>query len=316
MTPHHPLPQAFLERAQKLLSETEYAHFIQQFTGKHRVYFVLNPFKNDPDKTIQTLKNLDIDLKPHPEIPHFGDLTWSINHTDKAMLTHHETHELGYFYPMGLPSILTVAALAPQPGEHILDLTAAPGGKTFLMALLMNNTGSIIANDQSKARFFKLKSNLERLNVTNTKCELSDGRRMNKRYLTYFDKALLDAPCSCESRFNVYNPKTLKYWRIAKIKASVSTQKQLILNAFRACKPGGQIVYSTCTFAPEENEGIMHYLTKKHPNALLEKIVLSIGQDGICEWEKNQYPEGFKTCRILPNEWHSGGCISKAQVQL
>lgn len=309
------LPQAFLERMQMLLNEADYAYFIQQFSGNHRVYFVLNPLKNDPDQTINILKKLSMDLTPHPEIPHFGALTWSIDQQYKETLTHHDTHSLGYFYPIGLPSILTVAALSPRPGENILDLTAAPGGKTFLMALLMNNSGNILANDQSKPRFFKLKANLARLNVTNTSCQLSDGKRINQTYLAHFDKALLDAPCSCESRFNIHIPKTLKYWSIQKVKASTSTQKQLILNAFRACKPGGNIVYSTCTFAPEENEGIMHYLTKKHTNALLESIECPLGTHGTDTWLKNTYPDGHKTWRILPNEMHTGGCISKVQVQ-
>ncbi|MEE2770229.1 MAG: RsmB/NOP family class I SAM-dependent RNA methyltransferase [Pseudomonadota bacterium] len=314
MTMPYALPQAFLDRMQMMLSDADYNHFIQQFSGNNRLYFVLNPFKNNPDQTISTLEKLCIDLKPHPEIPLFGELTWSIDHQHKSMLTYHEMHNLGYFYLLGLPSILTVAALNPKPNDTILDLTAAPGGKTFLMAILMHNTGQIVANDQSKSRFFKLIANLERLNITNVNCRLSDGRKINKTFMAQFDKVLLDAPCSCESRFNVHIKKTLKYWGVNKIKACVGMQKQLILNAFRACKPGGQLVYSTCTFSPEENEGIMCYLKKKHPSALLQDIELPYGRHGVATWEKYNYPQGQKTLRILPNKSHTGGCISKVSV--
>lgn len=306
-----PLPQAFLERMQFLLPDSDFQNITQYFLGKQRIYFVINPFKNSVDKTIKTLKTLDVDLLAHPEIPLFGKLTWSIGHQFKEILTYHETHNLGYFYIIGLPSILTVAALAPNSNDRVLDLTAAPGGKTFLMAILMNNQGEIIANDLSKSRFFKLKANLDRLNITNTTFKLSDGKRINKIYSQYFDKVLLDAPCSCESRFNLNNKKTMKYWSLSKIKASTSSQKQLILNAFRACKPNGHMVYSTCTFAPEENEGIIYYLTQKHPNAIIDKIKSPYGQSGLTIWNKVEYPEGFKTLRILNNYDYTGGCITK-----
>lgn len=307
----YPLPEAFVERMSMLLNASNQAGALEHLTGHQRVYFVLNPLKNDPNDTLKELKKLNMDLQAHQDIPLLGHLIWSIDHSFRETLTYHDTHTLGYFYPMGLPSILTVVALAPKPGELVLDLTAAPGGKTLLMSILMENTGQIIANDQSKPRFFKLKANLERLNVTNTTCYKTDGRRINKTFMNHFDKVLLDAPCSCESRFNIYHPKTLKYWGIQKIKACVSTQKQLMLNAFRACKPNGQIVYSTCTFAPEENEGIIHYLQKKHPNASLESLNFLVGNQGIDQWGKQKYPEGHQTLRIFPNQTHSGGCITK-----
>jgi 16S rRNA C967 or C1407 C5-methylase (RsmB/RsmF family) len=304
------LPDKFKERMAILLDQSQYDNYLSHFDEQQPVYFVLNPLKNSPDQTLEILSTLDLDLSPHPDIPKLGHLVWSVPASQKERLTYHDIHSDGFLYFIGLPSILTIAALEPEKHETILDLTAAPGGKTFLMALLMENSGSLIAVDQSKQRFFKMKANLDRLGVTNTSTRIMDGRRLPKTYMTSFDRVLLDAPCSCESRFKPDVPNTLKYWHVNKIKASVNTQKQLILNAFRALKPQGKLVYSTCTFAPEENEGVVAYLIKKHPESLIGNIPINIGLPGITNWNKQIFSEGQKTIRILPNHNHTGGCMT------
>lgn len=305
------LPEKFITRMQNILPPEKQDAFFKSFEITQRIFIVINPLTQPADVTLNILKDLKLDLRSHPEVPLLGQFTWSISSEFRELLTHHESHTFGHFYIMGLPSILSIATLAPKPHERILDLTAAPGGKTFLMAMLMENTGEIIAIDQSRSRFFKLKANLERLNVTNTTCLLRDGRRLPKSYFKTFDRVLLDAPCSCESRFNLHQPKTLKYWGIQKIKACVSTQKQLILNAFRACKPNAKLIYSTCTYAPEENEGIIAYLQKKHPTAKPQPIHLPYGSLGLTQWDKAKYPEGYTTLRIFPNDLHTGGCLTQ-----
>jgi 16S rRNA C967 or C1407 C5-methylase (RsmB/RsmF family) len=304
------LPADFIERMNLLFPQINSSTWPALFTTKTRSYCVLNPWVAPTEATLAALTAAGIHWTAHPEIPKLGPYIISIETTEKSLLTHHPMHEAGHYYIMNWPSILTALQFDLTPNDRVLDLTAAPGGKTFLLALMMQNQGQITAIDQAKARFFKMKANFARLQVTNTLCLRQDGRRLAKREHNQYDHVLLDAPCSCESRFNLDQPQTLKYWHLNKIKACQSSQKQLILNAYRACKPGGRLVYSTCSFSPEENEAIIAYLIKKHPEA--RSIPTQFGQahPGIASWGKASFPNGHYTLRIPPSLDQPGGCIS------
>jgi len=168
-------------------------------------------------------------------------------------------HLLGYYYVQEIASMLPVIALKPKKNETILDLCAAPGSKTSQLAAKMENTGTIIANDLKLGRMKILASNLERCGVSNTIITKQDGlelcRRL-KRENFEFDKILIDAPCSGEGTIRS-TPKTLLMWNIKKIKSLSRLQKGLLSYAIEILRPGGEIIYSTCTHAPEENEGVI-----------------------------------------------------------
>lgn len=304
------LPNDFIERMHLLFPQINPQTWPALFTTKKRSFCVLNPWVAPIDETLAMLKKAGIHWTAHPEIPKLGPYIISIATIEKTLLTHHPMHEAGHYYIMNWPSILTALQFDLSPNDQVLDLTAAPGGKTFLLALMMQNQGQITAIDQAKARFFKMKANFARLQVTNVLCLRQDGRRLAKRTHNQFDHVLLDAPCSCESRFNLAQPQTLKYWHLNKIKACQSSQKQLILNAYRACRPGGRLVYSTCSFSPEENEAIIAYLIKKHPEVTCIPTQFGHAQPGIAAWGKASFPKGHYTLRIPPSLDQPGGCIS------
>lgn len=172
-------------------------------------------------------------------------------------LTGLDLYNNGEIYVQSLASMVPPLVLKPEPGEKVLDLTAAPGSKTSQIAALMNKQGELVANDNNEIRFSKLKHNMEILGVTGNdflKLSLENGVTLAQKYPEYFDKILLDAPCSAEARFVDGEPATYGYWKEKKVKEMASVQRQLLSSAWNALKPGGILVYSTCTFSPEENE--------------------------------------------------------------
>lgn len=218
----------------------------------------------------------------------------------------------GYFYVQSLSSQLAVHVLDPQPNERILDLCASPGGKTSQIAMLMENTGKITAIDTVKDRIFKLKRVLKDLDVQNAETLLMDGRRFRPLEGLY-DRVLVDAPCSSEGRIDVSKPKTFAYWSLRKIQEMKRKQKGLLLNALRCCRPGGTLVYSTCTLAPEENEGVIDWLIRKAKAAIrIDDVVMDVPRcDCLTRWNKEFHPDVKKGFRIVPLEKYDAFFITK-----
>ena len=174
-----------------------------------------------------------------------------------------DIYKNGEIYVQGLSSMIPATILNPESCDCVLDLCSAPGSKTSQMAAMMNNTGQIIANDNSRIRIYKLEANLKNLGVTNTITVHSSGQSLWQKYPDYFDKSLVDVPCSMEGRFTSLDPKSYKNWSPNKVKELAQLQKFLLRSAFGCTKPGGTIVYSTCTLNTRENEKVVEWLLKK-----------------------------------------------------
>ena len=184
----------------------------------------------------------------------------------------HPAATTGRIYLVNPSSVLAVVALDPRPGETVLDLAAAPGGKTLITAARMHNTGTITAVDPIKSRYYRMQANLARCGVTNVRCRLADGRRLGRRMPGTFDRVLLDAPCSSEARFRAGEPATFAHWSPRKVRETTRKQRGLIRAAFACLKPGGTLVYCTCSFGRKENEGIVEYLMKREPTARIAPL--------------------------------------------
>lgn len=240
------------------------------------------PFKNHPEIII-----VESELNP-------GELGRSLEHL------------LGYYYVQELSSMLPVLILNPKPDESVLDLCASPGSKTSQISAKMNNSGTVIANDVKLGRIKILASNLERCGATNVILTKNDGlalcKRLKKSGIT-FDKILVDAPCSGEGTIKSA-PKTLKMWSINSVYTLSRIQKALLESAIEILKPKGEIVYSTCTHSPEENEEVIDFILKNHPEIEIEKISLPIKfSPGIKKWKDREYLEEVKySCRIYPHK--------------
>ncbi|MDP1693943.1 MAG: RsmB/NOP family class I SAM-dependent RNA methyltransferase [Candidatus Woesearchaeota archaeon] len=209
-------------------------------------------------------------------------------------------HQEGLFFVQSSVSLLPAVVLDPQPGQRVLELCAAPGGKTTQMAAMMQNKGQIIAIDSNSFRATILRKNLQRCGVTNVDvlCIAAE------RYLgNPFDKILLDPPCSASGTIKgetKQTKKTLLEWNPRTIKRLAKLQKKLIKHAFSLLKPGGTLVYSTCSLEPEENEAVVQYLLDK-VGGKLETIDLPIKADqttGLRIWPQYQDTEGFFVAKI------------------
>ena len=192
--------------------------------------------------------------------------------TEREQLVRHPAAASGRIYLLNPSSALAVRALAPRPGEDVLDLAAAPGGKTLLMAAAMDNSGSILAVDAVRGRYHRMRANLERCGATNVRCRLDDGRSLARALPEGFDRVLLDAPCSSEARFRAAEPKTMRHWSPRKVKEAAHKQRGLLRSAFRCLRPGGVLVYCTCAFSRRENEGVVEYLLRREDTARVVPI--------------------------------------------
>ena len=211
------------------------------------------------------------------ELPTLGDPVAGLDDVystadARDALVRHPAATTGRIYLVNPSSVLAVVALDPQPEETVLDLAAAPGGKTLIAAARMRNTGTITAVDPIKSRYYRMRANLARCGVTNVRCKLDDGRKMGRRMPATFDRVLLDAPCSSEARFRADEPATFAHWSPRKVRETTRKQRGLIRAAFGCLKPGGTLVYCTCSFGRKENEGIVEYLTKREPMARIAPL--------------------------------------------
>ena len=204
----------------------------------------------------------------------------------------------GHYILQGASSLLPVMALAPQPGERVLDMASAPGGKTTHIAAIMNNTGMILANDANKDRCKAVVGNVHRLGITNTVICNYDGRKLPK-IMSGFDRVLLDAPCSGTGVIS--KDESAKMSKDDQdIHLCSHLQKELILAAIdcldHKSKTGGYLVYSTCSILPEENENVVDYVLRKR-HVKLVPTGLDFGVEGFTKYREKRYHPTMNLCR-------------------
>ena len=288
-------------------------------------WIVKQPFKNFPEIMIVEGKK-DYGISQEAIRNQSSEIRGSSKETSGFLLPgelgRSLEHLLGYYYIQEISSMLPVIVLKPKPNEVILDLCSAPGSKTTQIAAKMENTGTVIANDLKLGRIKILASNLERCGVTNTIITKSSGeslcRKLKKENLK-INKILVDAPCSGEGTIRG-TPKTLQMWNIKKVFSLSRIQKTLLERAIELLESGGEIVYSTCTHAPEENEEVIDFILRKFKNVKLEKILLPLEvkfREGIKKWQEKEYLEKIKySCRIYPQDNDTEGFfIAKLKVK-
>ncbi|MCG6970589.1 MAG: RsmB/NOP family class I SAM-dependent RNA methyltransferase, partial [Gammaproteobacteria bacterium] len=296
------LPEEFVQRLQYIVPDDQWQAVFSSFSEKKPTVLRINTILADPDKLIRKLRAEGFDVQP---------VTWKpdailVPHEQRRGILDSHWYKKGQLYSQGLSSQLAPLLLEPKPGEEILDLCAAPGGKTLQMACMMKDSGRIAAVEKSKTRFFKLKANLKHQQVSCVDLYLTDGAGVWRKTPERFDRVLLDAPCSTEARFKANKPKTFEHWKLKKIKEMANKQKALIRSAIKCLKPGGILVYSTCSFAAEENEAIIHHALKHFQDAIqVEPFSLAIEntQAGLLSWQGKEFnPQVQRAVRILPNE--------------
>ena len=246
------LPEKFLERLHKDFEAPVLDRILagMSLAGPRGIRF--NTLKADPAELLERLQADGIPSTPVPWCRHAA----IVDRVHVPSILDHPCWHSGMVHVQSLPSIATSLALDPRPGERVLDLCAAPGGKTAHIAALMENSGEVIANDRSRARCHRMRALLEKLGARAT-VRTSDGTSTGHRQPMSYDRVLVDAPCSGEGRFTVDNPSTIEDWTVSKSRRLSSLQKSLLHSAIQAVRPGGVIIYSTCTYSKMENEAVL-----------------------------------------------------------
>lgn len=304
------LPEKFIERLQMLYSDDQLKHVLKAFECTLAPSFRVNTIKANRDSVEKALKDQGFELE---QVAWYKDAFRLTNKTTRE-LTETEEYKRGDIYIQNLSSMIPALALDPQPGETVLDIAAAPGSKTTQIAALMQNTGEITANDMSYKRLFKLKGNLSQMGVTNAKVINLAGESFWKRLPEYFDKTLVDVPCSMEGRIRCQEPETYADWSTKKIKQLSKLQKYLLRSAISSTKVGGTIIYSTCTLSPEENEEVIEWAIEKSNGAVVcEKIEIDQRnlQDGLTMWKGKNLKHTKNTARVIPSKSMEGFFIAK-----
>ncbi|MCI4406087.1 MAG: RsmB/NOP family class I SAM-dependent RNA methyltransferase, partial [Sulfuricurvum sp.] len=258
------LPAPFVERLEQIVPQERFESILRTFDAPKQVTFRLNTLKSSATELENALHEAEIAFERVGWTEGLIEGVYRIAPEDKLRLTQIEPFYQGHFYIQNLASMLAPIFLSPKPEETVLDLAAAPGGKTLMLAGMMKNTGWLSAVEPSRERFFRLCDNLKSQGVTNAHTYMTDGRSVGKKCPLMFDRILLDAPCSSEARFKTHEPKSMSYWSVHKVKETSKLQRRLLLSAFDALKPGGKLLYSTCSFSPEENESPLQHLLERH----------------------------------------------------
>ena len=214
----------------------------------------------------------------------------------------HPLHAAGLYY-LQEPSAMAVAeALAPEPGDWVLDLAAAPGGKSTHLASLLGASGLLVSNEVHRARVRALGENLERWGARNALITASELARLADAWGASFDRVLLDAPCSGEGMFRK-SASALAMWSPATVEHCATRQSTLLEEASRLVKPGGTLVYSTCTFASEENEQVVAAFLAANSDFALKPVALPGASPGRPDWVAEAPPslELAKAARFWPH---------------
>lgn len=216
---------------------------------------------------------------------------------------------VGLYHIQEEVSMIPVRLLDPRPGERILDLCACPGNKTAQIAVAMENRGTVVANDITWGRMRALRNTIERMGILNVATTRCDGSRFPRRAGS-FDRVLVDAPCSCEGTIRK-NSGITEELIAGGYRENVGLQVELLKRAFRLCRKGGRVVYSTCTFAPEENELVVGALLEEVGDAaeLLPAEIPGLeSSPGLTRWEGRELaPALARTLRVWPHQNDTGG---------
>ena len=251
------LPEAFLQRMKAQLGP-EYGEFLESLERPRAVALRFNPLKGE-----------------RPSLPFAGvEVPWEpegVYYDPEARPGLHVYHEAGVYYLQEASAMAPVALLDPQPGEKVCDLCAAPGGKTTQIAGRMLGRGFLLCNEINPKRVKILSRNIERMAVPNALVTNEHPETLAQRFPYFFDRVLVDAPCSGEGMFRKEEA-AVADWSPETVRMCARRQGEILSSAAKLVRPGGRLVYSTCTFAPEEDEGAVAAFLEAYPEFTPEPV--------------------------------------------
>ncbi|MCB9898457.1 MAG: RsmB/NOP family class I SAM-dependent RNA methyltransferase [Planctomycetes bacterium] len=318
------LPAAFCERLARLVAAHDLPGVLDALAHERLPSVRVNTLRGDPSDVVDELLREGIALRPVAGLPEAFVLD------DRAALRALQASapaRRGALFVQGLSSQLAAPALDPRPGETILDLAAAPGGKTCHLAARMGDHGRLLANDRSRTRVFRLRAVLQEQGVRCAEVTCRPGETFARSHPGGFDRVLLDAPCSAEARLRGTPPdpsaeaplerrprgrraKAARrasgepLWSLPRIKRLAGQQQRLLMAALDAARPGGVVVYATCTLAPEENEAVLDRVLRAREGEVVLEELPPQGEGarpGVTAFGGREFlPELGRAVRILP----------------
>ena len=248
------LPQLFQERMNRMLKD-EYPAFLDSYEKERYQALRVNALKAERD---------DIFIKSPF---HLKEISWENNgfyYEKEDYPGKHPYHEAGVYYIQEPSAMAPAAYLGAKPGEKVLDLCAAPGGKSTQIAAAMEGEGLLVSNEIHPARAKILSENIERMGIMNALVTNENPQTLAKFFIEFFDRIMVDAPCSGEGMFRK-NENACEEWSLENVALCAKRQLEILECAADMLRPGGRMVYSTCTFSPEENEGTISRFLHRHP---------------------------------------------------
>ena len=312
MTAAPSLPPAFLDRLRAVVPPDRLEDVLASFGAPRAVGFRVNTLRAAPAAVVAELEAMGL----HPQGAEGLAAGFWVPAEERAALLATDAHAAGRLYVQDLASQIPPLLLDPQPGERVLDLCAAPGSKTRQMACLMRDEGEIAAVERVRGRHYKLRANLAAQGATIVRTYHRDGTTAWRHRPEHFDRVLVDAPCSTEGRFRTDDPDTTRYWSPKKPKEMAGKQGRLLFSGIQALRPGGTLVYATCTFAPEENEGVLSRLLTRFEGGVetvpVELPPVCTPQAPLAEWRRKPFAPGVRHARrLLPNALMEGFFVAK-----
>ena len=297
------IPEQFTLRMRRLLGE-DYDAFSASFSRPRAVGLRLNPLKGT---SLPDLSAFSLAPVPWEPCGYYYD--------PETRPGKSAYHEAGLYYLQEASAMAPAALLDPKPGERVLDLCAAPGGKSTQLAGKMQGRGLLVCNEINSKRAKILASNIERLGIANALVLNEHPQRLEPRFKGYFDKILVDAPCSGEGMFRKEEA-AVTDWSEETVFMCARRQAEILHSASVMLRPGGRLVYSTCTFSPEENEGSVSEFLHTHPDFSIEAVDAPWFSPGRPDWIEHPVPGLEKTFRLWPHrllgEGHYCAVLRKA----
>lgn len=299
------LPQIFVDRMKEMLGE-EYEAFLASYDLPKYQALRINPLKAEK---VNFLTHAPFSLEAVPWAE------YGFYYTTEDTPGKHPYHEAGVYYIQEPSAMAPAAYLDAQPGECILDLCAAPGGKSTQIAAAMQGKGMLICNEIHPARAKILSENIERMGIKNAVVTNESPQHLAEIFEDYFDRIMVDAPCSGEGMFRK-NEDACEEWSLENVELCGKRQDEILDCAASMLKPGGRIVYSTCTFAPTENEGSIGRFLERHDEFEVVDVPFSDGMShGVPAWYQVSMEERAeeissalkKTIRLWPHKLKGEG---------
>lgn len=285
------LPEEFCIRMQKLLG-VEWKEFLDSYNNNRYYGLRMNPLKTSTEEFLERM--------PYA----LEKVSWAwegFYYREEDQPGRDVLHEIGAYYIQEPSAMAVVEVLDPRPGERVLDLCAAPGGKSTQIAGRMNGEGLLVANEVISGRARILSQNIERMGIKNCVVCNEPPERMAKFFPGYFDRIVVDAPCSGEGMFRK-DEMAIEQWSVEHVQMCADRQQTILDEAAKMLKPGGVLVYSTCTFAPDENEGAISSFIQEHEDFMIEETIHDAAfAPGRADWTRNPAPGLEYTMRLWPH---------------